>query len=82
MVTTPWEFNLNSLILREDRTIFSNNARILFFVNFHLFVNTSFEFSAVSLKANFIFQFYDIFKKIGKYSHLLKEILHHSSFDK
>jgi len=52
-VTTPMEFNLNFLIFREDRTIFSNNTRILFFVNFHLFVNTSFKFSPVSSKKKF-----------------------------
>ena len=75
MVTTPWEFNLNSLILGEDWTIFSNNARILFFVNFHLFVDTSFEFSAVSLNPIFIFQFYNTSKKIiEKFSHLSEEI--------
>lgn len=47
-VSTPLEFNLNLLIFREDWTIFSNDARILFFVNFHLFVDTSFEFSTIS----------------------------------
>ena len=47
-VTTPLEFNLNFLIFREDWTIFSNDARILFFVNFHLFVDTSFELSTIS----------------------------------